>query len=328
MNFKSIPLFLSANQKIKKIGLPLLKVIVGLGLLIYFVQKISFRELITSIYSINFFLFFIAIILSLLNIYIQQIRWKSLVKNENQSIDNKTIFKSLLIGFSAGTFTPARSGEYFLRKLPLSQISLTSTITLTFIDKMMLLVNVIFWGALVSFGMMIFYYEVDLYVTASLFILFITFFTAFFMIIYSRRFYNYLKEIKQRYNIKFKFLKKLIEPLSELSNQLISKLLMLAFLNYVVIVLEFAVIVLSFGVDINFAQLLVAAMMVYFSKTLIPSITFGEIGIREGAAIYFFGIFGCAEAVAFNSSMFLFILNLLLPSLVGLFFLISLKRAE
>jgi uncharacterized membrane protein YbhN (UPF0104 family) len=72
---------------------------------------------------------------------------------------------------------------------------------------------------------------------------------------------------------------------------------------------------------------MIASIMVYFTKTLIPSITLGEIGIREGAAIYFFGLFGCNEAVAFNSSMLLFILNLLLPSIIGMYFLLRLKRA-
>jgi len=71
---------------------------------------------------------------------------------------------------------------------------------------------------------------------------------------------------------------------------------------------------------------MIASVMVYFTKTLIPAITLGEIGIREGAAIYFFGLFGCSEAVAFNSSMLLFIFNLLLPSLIGLYLLLRLKR--
>jgi hypothetical protein len=267
-------------------------------------------------------------VLSLLNVFLQFIRWNALIKNESAEISDRTIFKSLLIGFSGGTFTPARSGEYFLRKLPIKELNLSSIITLTFIDKMMLLLNVTFWGSLVSFGLMIFYYEVDTFITASLFVIFISFFTAIFMLLYSKRFYIYLKEIKKLFDIKLNFLKKLIEPLADLNNQLISKLILLAFINFLVIVLEFSVIVLSFGVQINFGLLLVAAAMVYFSKTLIPAVTLGEIGIRESAAIYFFGIFGCSEAIAFNSSMILFFLNLLFPSVVGLYFLIRLKRAE
>lgn len=311
----------------KKYGFGLLKIFVGVSLIIYLINKISIKEIILSLESINLFYFSIASLLSFVNIYLQFIRWKILLKNENSKLNNLEILKSLLIGFSAGTFTPARSGEYFLRKLPFREFNLSSVITLTFIDKLTLLINIIFWGSLTSFGMMIFYYQVDYYVTASLFIIFISFFTALFMIFYSRRFYNYLREIKQRFKIKFDFLKKLLEPLAYLNNQLISKIIIVAFLNLVVIVIEFVMIILSFGEGLNIWLLFVAAMMVYFTKTLIPSITLGEIGIRESAAIYFFGLFGCTEATAFNSSMILFFLNLLLPSIAGLYFLFRLKQA-
>ncbi|MCX7736064.1 MAG: flippase-like domain-containing protein, partial [Candidatus Kapabacteria bacterium] len=139
-------------QLIRRYGFHLLKIFVGIGLILFLIQKISLKEIFISLTSINLFYFSLVVLLSLVNIFLQFLRWKVLMLNETPSVETNRILKSLLIGFSAGTFTPARSGEYFLRKLPLSQISLTSTITLTFIDKMMLLVNVIFWGALVSFG--------------------------------------------------------------------------------------------------------------------------------------------------------------------------------
>jgi len=311
---------------IKKYAFLLIKISVGVGLLTYLIHKISFRTIIESLNSVNLFYLSLAFLLAVLNIYLQFYRWKILVKNEISFQDDKSILKSLLIGFSAGTFTPARAGEYFLRKLTLKDLSLSSVITLTFIDKMMLLINVVFWGALVSFGMMIFYYNVDAYVTVSLFIIFATFFAALFMIMYSRRFYNDLRELKSRFNFKLSFLKKLLEPLSDLNNQLISKLILIAFMNYIIIVLQFSLIVFSFNSNANFELLIIASIMVYFTKTLIPSVTLGEIGIREGAAIYFFGLFGCSEVAAFNSSMLLFIFNLLLPSVIGLYLLLRLKR--
>ncbi len=310
----------------KKYGFYLLKILVGTGLIFYLINKISLKEIFYSFNSINLFYFSFAVLLSVVNIFLQYLRLKTLLRNEIKTVNRYSIIQSLFIGFSGGTFTPARSGEYFLRKLPLKEFKLSSIVTLTFIDKMMLLINVIFWGAMVSFGMMIFYYGVDYYVTASLFIIFASFFTAFFLIIYSKKFYNYLREIKNRMNFKLQILKKLIEPFSDLNNQLISRLIFIGFLNFLVIVVEFSIIVISFDSHLNFGLLLIAAIMVYFSKTLIPSITLGEIGIRESAAIYFFGLFGCNESIAFSSSMILFFLNLFLPSLVGLYFLIRLKR--
>ena len=52
-------------------------------------------------------------------------------------------------------------------------------------------------------------------------------------------------------------------------------------------------------------------------KSLLP-ISIGDLGIRESAAIFFLGKIGVHESTAFNASILLFLINLLIPSLVGL----------
>ncbi len=321
ITFKIIIEFIKSNF------LFLLKLIVSAGLVFYLVQKITVKEILFSFNLLNGYVFAIVLLLAIANLYLQFLKWKYLLKCELSDIDNSAVFKSLLIGFSAGSFTPARVGEYFLRKMVLKDLSLGNVITLTFIDKLMMLINLTFWGSLLSFGMMLFYYQVDVFIVASLFILFTIFFTGLFVLIYSSRFYEYLKNIKNRFRIKIPFVKPLIEPLSNLDNKIISKLLFIGFLNYLVIIIEFALIVFSHDQSFLIQYLLLASVMIMFTKTLIPSITLGEIGIRESAAIYFFGLFGCPKSIAFNSSLILFGLNILIPSLVGLYFLITLKRA-
>ena len=64
-----------------------------------------------------------------------------------------------------------------------------------------------------------------------------------------------------------------------------------------------------------------ASSSAMFVKTLLP-ISLGDLGIRESAAVYFFGLFGIKRASAFNASFILFSINILMPSLVGLFILL------
>ncbi len=60
-----------------------------------------------------------------------------------------------------------------------------------------------------------------------------------------------------------------------------------------------------------------AANLIMFAKTIIPPISFGELGIREGASVYFITLMGESASVGFNASIFLFIINLLIPALIG-----------
>jgi uncharacterized membrane protein YbhN (UPF0104 family) len=66
---------------------------------------------------------------------------------------------------------------------------------------------------------------------------------------------------------------------------------------------------------------------VFFAKSAIPSFTLADLGIREGAAVYFMGALGIAAAAAFNAAFLLFCVNLVLPSLVCLPFVLKLRIA-
>lgn len=52
-------------------------------------------------------------------------------------------------------------------------------------------------------------------------------------------------------------------------------------------------------------------------KSMLP-ISIGDLGIRESAAVFFLGKIGLAESTAFNASILLFLINLVIPSMIGL----------
>lgn len=311
---------------IKNNWLLIVKLTITLGLIIYLIQKIHLRNLFSVIDKLKYSYFLIVLILLIFNLYLQFKRWKTLLYLENPNLPNELIWKSLLIGFAAGTFTPVRAGEYFARKIPLKDFPLSNIISLTFIDKFMLMFQLIFWGGLASLGLMLFHYEVNIYIILSFFILFISFFLSLLTLFFSNRFYNFLRDWYRKAELKILFIEKLIKPIIKLDRSTISKLFIYSFLHLIVLVSQFAFLIFSFDQNPSFINLIIASILVLFTKTITPSLTIGEIGVREGASIYFFGIFGCNEAIAFNSSIIIFLLNLVLPALLGLHFLFKIRR--
>lgn len=65
--------------------------------------------------------------------------------------------------------------------------------------------------------------------------------------------------------------------------------------------------------------------LVFLAKFLIPSFTFMDLGIREGAAVFFLGRMGFPEAAALNASLLLFTINLLVPAAVGIRFVMKMR---
>ncbi len=56
---------------------------------------------------------------------------------------------------------------------------------------------------------------------------------------------------------------------------------------------------------------------VLLAKTVVPPVTLGELGIREGASVLLLGTVGVPAAAALSASLLLFGINVLLPAVPG-----------
>ena len=103
------------------------------------------------------------------------------------------------------------------------------------------------------------------------------------------------------------------------------RVLGLVFARYAVYTTQFYLLL---GALVPSASILAAytgIALVFLAKFLIPSITFMDLGIREGAAVLFLGRMGFPEAAALNASLLLFTINLLLPAAIGIRFVMKMR---
>ena len=148
----------------------MIKIIIAAGLLIYIVNRVNLDEIITAIEGANLIFILAAFLLLAINIYTQYWKWKVICKKMLGISNRKKVLLSLFYGFSAGSFTPARIGEYFGRAIIFKNKSISEITVATFIDKSIPLIIIAFIGALASIVFIHFYYKVTIFITASLFI--------------------------------------------------------------------------------------------------------------------------------------------------------------
>lgn len=305
-------------NKYRKITLPLIKFLIASGLIIYIVTSISIREILISFTQANKFILILVSLMGLVNLLIQYYKWKLTSQVILETNDNLKIIRSLFKGFTAAVFTPARIGEYFGRALEFKDKPLIKVTLATLIDKAYPLIIVSFLGSIASIIFIHYYYKVNNYLTIGLFITLFALFYFVLMILFSKDFWNNflfrkLSSVK-RLN---KYLKK-IEVVKNLDKNYSVKMILLSILFYLCYIMQFALLVMAFSNHYNFIDYFWAGNLVMFSKTFFPPISLGELGIREGASVYFIGFFGENASVGFNASIFLFIINILLPAIFGL----------
>jgi uncharacterized membrane protein YbhN (UPF0104 family) len=95
--------------------------------------------------------------------------------------------------------------------------------------------------------------------------------------------------------------------------------------RYGVFATQLALLACAFAPGAAVANLAGAVSTTYFGAFLLPPVTIMDLGIREGAAVFFFDAWAIGDAVGFNASMLVFAINILVPSVIGIPFVRSLR---
>lgn len=251
------------------------------------------------------------------NLSLQVLKWRYFIRLINLRSGVYETTAAVLLGITLGTVTPGQLGELGGRALRHAGSSSGVIVGLTFIDKLQMLCIMGIAGT-ASFVILLGLDPLLRYVTtiaASVVFLLVFFRSGSIAIFVQRISPKILQRLKwDDFLSAFQILKP--------RNLLISFGLSLTF--YAILFLQMFLLLNAFEpVGVGDAFLGFSAMM--FFKTLVP-LSIGDLGIREASSVYFYSLCGIAHATALNASLLLFLINIVLPSLVGLVFIPEIRR--
>ncbi|MBN1301389.1 MAG: flippase-like domain-containing protein [Melioribacteraceae bacterium] len=298
-----------------------IKIITAAGLIIFLTVYVDYKEIIRLISTADIFIILMVLLLTILNLFLQFQKWRLVCNRQLGVNNNMKILKSLFVGIGAGIFTPMKFGEYISRGILFEDKRMVDVAFATFIDKgITLLIGFII--GLILFN--IFMIEKD-YVSTEEIINFylIIFLVAALIITVTIIIRGRLKELvkyvvpkEHRLRIKEYFF-----TLKSIEGNFIPKIIAIALIFHLTFTSQFALLIYSFTGVFDFLLYFYIANLILFVKIVIPPVAFGEIGVREGAAVYFTQSFAIAPAIGFSASLIIFFFNFILPSFAGLYFL-------
>ncbi len=86
-------------------------------------------------------------------------------------------------------------------------------------------------------------------------------------------------------------------------------------------------LVRAFSVELAMMPGVFAVFAIHTIKTLLP-ISFGDLGIREGTTVLLLGSLDVPAAVSISAALLLFFINVAIPALIGVPFLLTAKKRE
>ena len=272
--------------------------------------------------------------LMIVNWSVESCKWRYMI-NKIEKISFIKSLEAVFTGISVSIFTPNRVGEYFGRVFILEKASHIEGILITILGSMSQLLITILTGT-IAFLVFIpeyfshievfsgyLYYGMVFIITVLDILLLILYFNVSFL--------SSLREKLLRFRLK-KF-RKYLNVFSHYHLKELTVVIFLSFLRYMIFSYQYYLLLRLFGISIPLPESMVLISLIFFIITVFPTFALTELGIRDTAALYFFGLyFGTMKLMSddialgiFAASTLLWIVNLAIPAVIGTIFVFRLK---
>uniref|UniRef100_UPI001E5CDCA2 lysylphosphatidylglycerol synthase domain-containing protein n=1 Tax=Confluentibacter lentus TaxID=1699412 RepID=UPI001E5CDCA2 len=241
-------------------------------------------------------------------------KWQYLV-SEIKKIKFKTALQQSLGALTVSLLTPNRIGEYgakaiFYNKEFRKRILLINLMSNVMQMSTTCIFGVIgFWFFTSKYALKLDYYKLTL---GLLFIIF-----AFSLGAYIMK--------KSKFTIKGFSLEKLKVFIKIFNKKTIFLGFLFSLIRYLVFSFQFYFLLHIFKVEISYLNAMMVISSMYFLSSIIPTISFFDVVIKGSVALYLFSFVGVDELVILNITTLMWLLNFVLPSLVGSYFVLNFK---
>ncbi len=261
------------------------------------------------------------VLLMLVNWTIEAGKWRLLLKGTEEFSLLKSL-QSVLTGVAVSVITPNRIGEYMGRILYLRNVNKIQGVTVTIIGSF---AQLIITGFLGLTGLV--YYIIFIKYTTWLNILLIS--SIMLCIVLTYFYFHLYKIIEWTSGIPFlKKIKTYLEIVKRFDQKQLVRILLLSLLRYVVYTFQFLLLLHLMMVYAPIQDLMFTIWLIFWAMAIVPTIAIAEIGVRGETALYFLLPLSANQIGIVSSSLMLWLINLIIPALIGCLFVYKMKIYE
>jgi hypothetical protein len=330
------PIGRTLNKSIKIIGNSILGPLVFLVLGWFIWREIihqtdwrtSLDQILVAIKGPGRWRIWLVVLLMPVNWGIEARKWQ-LAMRPDGGITFKDAFKAIFTGATMASFTPNRMGEYLGRILYVKEGRRVAAISLTMICSIAQLLVTLVLGAggliylfpLLHQQSMAGYPRLEWKLPLTLAVVGT-------MLLGLGLFYFRFPQLARQL-ARIPWIRKLgafINVLENFDRNILLRILFLSFVRYIVFVIQYSLVFPVFNVSLGFGQVWGGMSVVFLIMAVVPTFTFlTELGLRWGASIQVLDLFSSNTVGIFAASFAIWLINLILPALIGSLLIVSIK---
>jgi hypothetical protein len=276
-------------------------------------QKLDFHSAYLVMDRTSFLLLGVTIVLMFVNWGLESIKWKYLISKIEQTNFSKAI-RAVLYGQALNNWVPYGIADYGGRLVYVGKKNRKKALYSVFLGN---------WAKfVVSFGLGSVAFLLYLNPQKFFFIYNVFVVILFLFLIYSyfntERFLSFFQ--------RFRLVQKIEQVNASYIKQDYQRNLLFSLLRYLTYILQYFLILKMFHVSIDTYNLLLGIFSIFFIQSFLPAFAITELGIRGAVIIFIFGkVFPDVNILIF-AAFTLWFINVLIPSLIGLFFIVTHKK--
>ncbi len=302
-----------------------LKIALSVIFLYYVIFNVDMDKIIDALGHAELNFVFFSALLLVPNLFLQWYKWHFLMKIPLKTVDRSVTIKTFMISLYFGLLTPGKLGEYG-RAFLLPYNPKSALLGFTVLDKAYNYIVIFISGIIAAYYIFYGYLEEHAAVNGILgIIIALVFFVIIYFIFNPGKFYIKMKSINDNY-FKKDYISNFIFCLDRISPWLNLRLMLLSAVFIFVCLVQFYFLVMAFG-EISFIPGIESLNLVIFINTFVP-LFFGNLGLREGAAVFLLSRYGVESGAAFNAGLSLFVINLLFPAIIGYIIFLKQKQSQ
>lgn len=275
---------------------------------------VEFFQILTNLRALSINTVLVLVLLSIFNWFFEILKWQNLV-NCISRISFKEATAQSLGALTASLLTPNRIGDYGAKAMYYHRHLRKKIVFLNLIG------NSFQMGITTVFGILGFVYFALLFQPelnySGLFIWFSVIGIISLTLIWALK-SNWLKNQK-------KSLSKVLGFMKTISKKALFNVAFFSLTRYLIFSFQFYYLLLLFGVELSYLDAMVAISSMYLLASIIPSLFIFDVVIKGGVAVYLFGLIGIPEASVLSIVTLMWILNFVLPSMIGSYHVLNFK---
>lgn len=276
----------------------------------------------------------VVFMLMFLNWGLETFKWQRLI-GKIEKIPFLKAYMAIFTGVTASVFTPNRVGEYIGRVFILENRKPAQGILITLMGSFAQILVYLAGGSMA--GLVLFYRYILPWKPQLNFLSWILtpavvlVFTGSILIFANLPYFIRLSRrlLPRRWHK----IRSWVSVLGMYSRPEMLKIMAISFLRYLVIIFQYMLLLIMFGLNLDFSALLTGIPFIILLLVVIPSVALSELGVRNSVALFVFGLMlppglkndPLADLSVIAAATSLWLINVALPAIIGSFFVFKLK---